>query len=112
MKEIKAIIKPLMLDHVLDALSSIEGLPGVTITNIVGWGYQTDEKSVGKHDAGHAFAKRTQLEVVIPDALVDAVVAAIQHAACTGHTGDGKIFVLDVLDALKVHSESQEINSF
>ena len=75
MKEIKAIIQPFMLEKVLDALRGHAELPGVTVSQVLGWG-----KSRAKNapetlsEGGHAFAKKTKLEMVVPDDLADSVV--------------------------------------
>ncbi len=105
MKEIKAILQPYVLDAVCDALAQIEGLPGLTISHVEGFGLAAPVDS-GKaaQEAGREFAPRRKLEVVVSDALVPQVVAAITQAARTGKPGDGKIFVLDVVDAVKIRT--------
>ena len=105
MKEIKAIIKPFILEKVLDALDAMDDLPGVTISEVMGWGRlpgRRSEKDVVH--AGHAFAKRIKLEIVVKDEQTEQVVTAVAAAARTGHPGDGKIFVLDVLDVVRIRT--------
>ena len=87
MKEIKAIIKPFMLERVIDALQKIQGLPAVTISPAHGLSVER-----GTLDQ----VVKTKLEIMIPDELVARVVEAIQTAAHTGKPGDGRIFVIPV----------------
>ena len=95
MKEVKAIIRPNMLDRVLDALREIEGLPAVIVTN-------ADVLATGQ---GH-FERvgRTKLEVMVPQQLVETVVQAIRTAAHTGHAGDGGIFVVPIEEMVKIRT--------
>lgn len=103
MKEIKANIQPFMLQFVCDALEAIEGLPGVTISQVSRFGTMRDRDIPEAHaDAGRDFSKRTRVEVVVPDALADRVVEAIARAARTGKPGDGKVFVSDVTGAVRI----------
>jgi nitrogen regulatory protein PII len=105
MKEIKAIVRPFMLEHILDALESIEGWPGGTRSKVLGWGKsRAAGVAAPVRAAGHAFAPKSQLEVVVPDEMVEAVLSAIEGAARTGKPGDGKVFVIDALDALKIRT--------
>ena len=102
MKEIKAIVKTGMLDTVLDALMGIPDLPGVTVSGIEGFGRQRgggDEK-----EGQYAFVHKSRLEIVVPDRLVGRVVAAIREAAHTGQPGDGKVFVVDVVRAVRIRT--------
>lgn len=105
MKEIKAIIQPFMLEKVLDALRGIEDLPGVTVSEVLGWG---KSRAANVRDpveqAGHALAKKSKLEIVVRDELAHRVEEAIALAAHTGGPGDGKIFVSSVSRALKIRT--------
>lgn len=105
MKEIKAIIQPFMLEHVLHALAAIEELPGLTVSQVSGWG---KARGVGASDpvehGGHRLAKKTKLEIVVSDELAPAVTEAISTSARTGNAGDGKIFVYDVRDAIMIRT--------
>jgi nitrogen regulatory protein P-II 1 len=105
MREIKAIIQPFMLDRVLHAIEAIEGLPGVTVSQVLGWG-KTRARGAQHMETvgGHTFAKKTKVEIVVSDDLADEVAAAIANAARTGKPGDGKIFVLDVVDVTRIRS--------
>lgn len=105
MKEVKAIVQPFMLEKVLTALDSMQDLPGVTLSEIMGWG-RFPERRIG-HDvehAGHGFSKKIKLEIVVPDGQVQAVVDAIASAARTGNSGDGKIFVHEVEHAIRIRT--------
>lgn len=105
MKEIKAIIQPFMLNKVCDALRQIPGLPGLTVSQVVGWGKaRADQAKDTVQEAGCTFARKTKVEIVVPDALADQVVAAIAQAAHTGNVGDGKIFVRDLSDVVKIRT--------
>ena len=101
MKEVKAIIQPFMLDRVLGELEAIEGVPGAIISRVEGWGRSPAERA---REAGHASAHKTKLEIVVDDDLAPAVVAAIARAAHSGNVGDGKIFVIDVAEVVKIRT--------
>lgn len=105
MKEIKAIIQPFMLERVCAALREIEGLPGVTVSQVMGWGKtRASDARDTVLEGGVAFARKTKVELVVPAALVARVVAAIETAARTGHVGDGKIFVYEVEQIVKIRT--------
>ncbi len=105
MKEIKAIIQPFMLQKVLDALSAVEDLPGVTVSEVAGWGKTKASNADTKvTEAGHSFAKKTKLEIVVTDAQAPRVEKTIAVAAHTGRPGDGKIFVCDMRRVLKIRT--------
>ena len=104
MKEIKAIIRPHRLDAVLDALHAHPELPGVTVSYIRGFG-----RTVGRSDSKDApvqygTAEMAKLECALNDEEVDTVILLIQQAAHTGNVGDGKIFVFDVEQAVKIRT--------
>ncbi|MBT0665575.1 P-II family nitrogen regulator [Geobacter pelophilus] len=108
MKEIKAIIRPAKLLEVTEELQSIAGLPGVTVSEIRGFG---KSRAKGAKDKVMyemvEFIPRIQLEVVVDDAMVDAVVNVIQKYAHTGNTGDGKIFVSTIDDIIKIRTNER-----
>lgn len=105
MREIKAIIQPFMLQDVLHALASMDDLPGVTISEVTGWGKsRAADAAETVRRGGHAVAKKTKLEVVVATELAPRVVATIAEAARTGNPGDGKIFETDVVNAVKVRT--------
>jgi nitrogen regulatory protein P-II 1 len=95
MKEIKAIIRPFLLDRVLNALHEIEGLPGAIVS---------DARAVSVQRGHYEQVVKTKLEIMVPDALVEAVLQAILKHAQTGHPGDGRIFVLPVEETVRVRT--------
>ena len=109
MREIKAIIQPFMLDAVLHALTEIDDLPGITVSQVIGWGKsRADATEHSVQEAGHAFAKKTKLELVVPASLAPRVIEAIVFAARTGRPGDGKVFEYQVTRAIKIRSGDED----
>jgi len=105
MREIKAIIQPFLADKVLDALHKITDMPGVTVSEVRGYGKPHDARTSGQEKRFEVFGeKRGKLEVVVPDHLVGQVMETIARAAHTGNPGDGKIFVYPVWDVLKIRT--------
>jgi nitrogen regulatory protein PII len=105
MREIKAIIQPFLLEKVLHALGDIEELPGVTISEVTGWGRARGRDSRDTVRAGaHTLAKKTKLEIVVPDSLAPRVVEVILSSAHTGNPGDGKIFTVAVGDVRRIRT--------
>ncbi|WP_456431300.1 P-II family nitrogen regulator [Thermosulfuriphilus sp.] len=104
MKEIRAIIRPERLNDVLEALNKV-GHPGVTVTRIEGHGRQAGlvEQFRGREYRVELLPK-VKLEIVCRDDEVEALTKTIAEAARTGEIGDGKIFVYDVQDALRIRS--------
>jgi len=104
MKEIKAIVQPFMVEAVLRRLESLP-LPGLTLSEVRGWGRARAAGAVDPVQvAGHAFAPKTKIEIVVADALAPSIVEAIASAARTGRPGDGKIFVYDVEMSVRVRT--------
>lgn len=105
MKEIKAIIQPFVLERVVEALESQGGLPGVTVSEVIGWGKTRGRDTKDSVTAGsYTFARKSKLEIVVPDHLADQVAATILRAAHTGNVGDGKIFVYEVSQVIKIRT--------
>ncbi|MBI1233332.1 MAG: P-II family nitrogen regulator [Alphaproteobacteria bacterium] len=104
MKKIEAIIKPFKLDDVRDALQEI-GVQGMTIVEAKGFGRQKGHSELYR-GAEYVidFLPKIKIELVAPDARVDAIVEAIQTAAHTGRIGDGKIFVSPVETAIRIRT--------
>jgi nitrogen regulatory protein P-II 1 len=104
MKEIKAVIRPFKLTDVLTELQTIEGLPGITVSEVRRFGTGgAKEPGSGLID----FVAKVKIEVVVPDLLVEKTVSVIQAAAHTGNTGDGKIFVIPVDDVVKIRTNER-----
>ena len=109
MKEIKAIIQPFMFTKVIEALRKIDGLPGITVDKDVR-GFGRTDQILEQHrivDDLVEYIAKVKLEIVVPDELVDAVVNTIQSAAHTGNPGDGKIFIIDVEDVIKIRTNER-----
>jgi len=111
MKEIKAIIQPYMLESVCDALEKIEGLPGLTLSHILGFGKTRAAEAIeATVEAGRSFAKKAKLEIVVTDEMAPVVVKTIVRAARTGKAGDGKIFVYEVVNVVKIRTGERGIS--
>jgi nitrogen regulatory protein P-II 1 len=104
MKKIEAIIKPFKLDDVKEALQEI-GLQGLTVTEAKGFGRQKGHTELYR-GAEYVvdFLPKIKIEMVVPDARVDAAVEAIQSAAHTGRIGDGKIFISPIETAIRIRT--------
>lgn len=104
MKMIVAIIKPFTLDDVRSALSGL-GIEGLTVTEVKGFGRQKGPTEIyrgAEHIPG--FLPRVKLEVAVPDELESAVIEAIRGAATTGLIGDGKIFVYEIANCVRIRT--------
>jgi nitrogen regulatory protein P-II 1 len=104
MQKVEAIIKPFKLDEVKEALNGI-GVQGITVSEVKGFGRQKGHTELYR-GAEYVvdFLPKIKLEVVAPDDLIPKVVSAIQTAANTGRIGDGKIFVLPVIEAVRIRT--------
>ena len=104
MKKIEAVIKPFKLDEVKEALQDV-GVQGMTVLEAKGYGRQKGHSELYR-GAEYVidFLPKIKIEVVAPDDMVESVVEAIQAAARTGKIGDGKIFVSDVLDVIRIRT--------
>jgi nitrogen regulatory protein P-II 1 len=104
MKKIEAIVKPFKLDEVREALSEI-GVTGLTVTEVKGFGRQKGHTELYR-GAEYVvdFLPKVKVEVVVPDALVEKAMDAIVKAARTGKIGDGKIFVVDVGQVVRIRT--------
>jgi nitrogen regulatory protein P-II 1 len=107
MKKIEAIIKPFKLEEVKDALSEIQ-VEGMTVSEVKGFGRQKGHTEIYRGSEYTVdFLPKIKLELVLPDGRVEAAVAAIIKAAKTGKIGDGKVFVIPVLDAIRIRTEEK-----
>lgn len=108
MKEIKAIIKPFKLDNVLTELHKIEGLPGITVSDIRGFGKSRGKNAEETISEGlHELVPKVKIELVVSDEIADKIVDVIQQSAHTGNIGDGKIFVVDVKEVVKIRTNER-----
>jgi nitrogen regulatory protein P-II 2 len=108
MKLITAIIKPSRLDAVLDAVTEA-GASGLTVTEVRGYGRQKGKTEVYR---GAEYAvkllPKVKIEAAVPTDIAEAVVEAVQRAANTGKIGDGKIFVTDLEQALRIRTGERD----
>jgi nitrogen regulatory protein P-II 1 len=105
MKKIEAIIKPFKLEEVKDALAEI-GLEGMTVSEVKGFGRQKGHTEIYRGSEYTVdFLPKIKLEIVLADSRVDAAVKAIVGAAKTGKIGDGKIFLFEVKEAIRIRTE-------
>ena len=104
MKFIISIIKPFKLDEVREALTPI-GIQGLTVSEVKGFGPQKGQTEIYRGaEYSVSFLPKLKIELAVPDDLVERVVETIQRTANTGRIGDGKIFVLDVLQAVRIRT--------
>ena len=104
MKLVIAIIKPFKLDEVREALSGL-GVQGMTVTEVKGFGRQKGQTEIYRGaEYSTNMVPKIKIEVVVKDSLAEAAVEAIQKHAATGKIGDGKIFVLDVAEAVRIRT--------
>jgi nitrogen regulatory protein P-II 1 len=104
MKKIEAVVKPFKLDEVREALSEI-GVTGLTVTEVKGFGRQKGHTELYR-GAEYVvdFLPKVKVEVILQDALVDRAIEAIVKAARTGKIGDGKIFVTNVEQVVRIRT--------
>ena len=104
MKMVTAIIKPFKLDEVREALSVI-GVQGITVTEVKGFGRQKGHTELYR-GAEYVvdFLPKVKVEAAIQDALLEQVIEAIEKSAGTGKIGDGKIFVFDIEQVIRIRT--------
>jgi nitrogen regulatory protein P-II 1 len=105
MKKIEAIIRPFKLDEVKEALME-EGIRGLTISEVRGYGRQKGHTETYRGSEYRIeFIPKIKIEVVVEDNKAEKVVDAILRTAKTGQVGDGKIFIYDVKDVIRIRTE-------
>ncbi len=111
MKKIEAIIKPFKLDEVKEALQEV-GLQGITVVEAKGFGRQKGHTELYR-GAEYVvdFLPKVKIELVVPDDMLPKAVEAIRSASQTGRIGDGKIFVFEVLDAIRIRTGETGIDA-
>ncbi len=104
MKKVEAVIKPFKLDEVKDKLNEI-GIKGITVTEVKGFGRQKGHTELYR-GAEYVvdFLPKIKLEIIIPDNQLDDVVETIMKSAQTGRIGDGKIFVTELIDTIRIRT--------
>ena len=104
MKMVMAIIKPFKLDEVREALTSL-GLQGLTVTEVKGFGRQKGQTEIYRGaEYSVSFLPKVKIEVAVTDEMLEQVVEAIQKSANTGRIGDGKIFVFELIQAVRIRT--------
>lgn len=105
MKKIEAIIRPFKLDEVKEALLEA-GIRGMTITEVRGYGRQKGHKETYRGSEYQIeFVPKIKIEVVVDDSITEKVIDAILLTAKTGQVGDGKIFISDVSDVIRIRTD-------
>ena len=108
MKMIVAVIKPSKLDAVLDAVTEA-GASGLTVTEVRGYGRQRGKTEVYRGAEYEVkLLPKVKLEIAVPDDVAEAVVQAVATSANTGKIGDGKVFVLDLEQALRIRTGDRD----
>ncbi len=104
MKKIEAVIRPFKLDDVKNALNQA-GIKGMTVSEVKGFGRQKGHTELYR-GAEYVvdFLPKTMIEVVIPDEMVEKVISTIVESARTGKLGDGKIFITDVVETVRIRT--------
>jgi nitrogen regulatory protein P-II 2 len=111
MKLITAIIKPFKLDDVRQAVSEA-GVQGVTVTEVRGFGRQRGHTEIYRGaEYVVEFVPKTKIEIAVEDALVELVIEAISKAAQTGKVGDGKIFVFDLAQVVRIRTGERDASA-
>ena len=104
MKLIIAVIKPFKLDDVREALTEV-GVEGMTVTEVKGFGRQKGHAEVYRGaEYTVSFLPKVRIEIAVEDETLERAVEAIQQSANTGKIGDGKIFVSDVINAVRIRT--------
>jgi nitrogen regulatory protein P-II 1 len=104
MKKIEAIVKPFKLQEVKEALNEL-GIQGMTVTEVKGFGRQKGHTEIYRGtEYTIDFMPKVKIEMVLPDSQIDAAVDAIIKAGKTGKIGDGKVFVTQIADAIRIRT--------
>jgi nitrogen regulatory protein P-II 2 len=108
MKLISAIIKPFKLDDVRKAVSDV-GVEGVTVTEVRGFGRQRGHTEIYRGaEYVVEFVPKTKIEIAVEDSLAEQVIEAIINSAKTGKVGDGKIFVCDLTQVVRIRTGERD----
>ncbi len=104
MKLITAVIKPFKLDDVREALTNV-GIEGMTVTEVKGFGRQKGQAEIYRGaEYTIAFLPKVKIDIAVDDAAAEKVIEAIQQSANTGKIGDGKIFVQELTNAVRIRT--------
>jgi nitrogen regulatory protein P-II 2 len=111
MKLITAIIKPFKLEDVRKAIGEV-GVQGVTVTEARGFGRQRGHTEIYRGaEYNVEFVPKTKVEIAVPDSLAEQVIEAISKAARDGKVGDGKIFVLDLEQVVRIRTGERDASA-
>ena len=111
MKKITAMIKPFRLDAVREALAEL-GVQGMTVSEVKGFGRQKGHTEIYRGAEYEVdFLPKIKIEVVLPEELVERAIEAIKDAAKTGKVGDGKIFVMNVEEVIRIRTGESGIDA-
>jgi nitrogen regulatory protein P-II 1 len=107
MKKIEAIVQPFKLEEVKEALKA-SGIDGMTITEVRGHGRQKGHKEVYRGQEYNVdLLPKVKIELVVPTGRLEEVINTLSGAARTGNIGDGKIFIYDVAEAIRIRNEDR-----
>lgn len=107
MKKIEAILQPFVLEKVQQALQDI-GVEGLTVQEVRGHGRQKGHKEIYRgQEYEVSLLPKVKIELVVPDARLDEVISAISGSAKTGKIGDGKIFISEITDAIRIRNDER-----
>ena len=111
MKKIEAIIKPFKLEEVRDALGDL-GIQGMTITEVRGFGRQKGKTEIFRGSEYTVdFLPKVKIEVVVSDEEADAAIAAVLKSAKTGKIGDGKVFIGNIENAIRIRTAETGVHA-
>lgn len=111
MKKIEAIIRPFKLDEVKEALTEL-GIKGLTITEVRGYGRQKGHTETYRGSEYRIeFVPKLKIEIVVEDRLAEEVIDAVLRTAKTGQIGDGKIFVSNIEDVIRIRTDESGIDA-
>ena len=111
MKLVTAIIKPFKLDDVRKAVSDV-GVQGVTVTEVKGFGRQRGHTEIYRGaEYTVEFVPKTKIEIAVDNALVDQVIEAVMKSAQTGKVGDGKIFVFELTQVVRIRTGERDASA-
>jgi nitrogen regulatory protein P-II 1 len=106
MKKIEAIIKPFKLEEVKSGLADL-GIEGMTVSEVRGYGHPAGFTKIANNLGRLPFMPKLKVELVVKNELLGSAVAAIKHSARTGSRGDGKIFVQDLHEVIRIRTEER-----
>ena len=106
MKKIEAIIKPFKLEEVKSGLAEL-GIEGMTVSEVRGFGLRATNDQPQTWCGSSRFLPKLKLELIVRNELLGSAVAAIKQCARTGRQGDGKIFVQDLLEVIRIRTEER-----